>query len=111
MLETGELAWGQSPGLQAGLVLARPGTHRVDVVLEPALLELDVGDRGLRVDDRALEPGQPTAVFGDRGELGQGPAPVRQLGEGRVGGLQVEQPQLDGGVSVHGLPSPSVCRR
>ena len=38
---------------------------------------------------------------GDRRELGQRAPPVRELGQGGVGGLQVEQTQLGGRVGFH----------
>ena len=77
---------------------------RLDVALQPPLLELDVGEpRSAHRPPRCAASAALLLVLGDGGELGQVSAAVVKLGQRGVGGLQVEQAQLDGGVGVHVL--------
>ena len=70
--------------------------------LQPALLARSMSASRSRASTTlASQRSARLRRVGERGELGQRAAAVRELGQRGVGRLQVEQPQLGGGVGVH----------
>jgi len=64
--------------------------------VQAPLVTGDVADPSLDVDDVVVQSGVTLVALSDGREFGQRRAAMRQLGEGGVGALQIEQAQLYG---------------
>ncbi len=107
MLDRLEVLGGAGAGVEPGLVAGGPVAHQLDVGLGLGHLALHVTELGARSHQLVVdEPGLALEV-GELRELRQVGARVGDLVESRVDGLEVEQPQLAGGLGVHGLPPGS----
>ena len=91
------------------LVAVQPVPDRLQLVLGAVLLALQVRDRRVGTDEVGGQPAAGVLEPGDLGVLGQGAATVRQLGEGGVDALQVEQTLLVSLVGSDGVLPP--CAR
>jgi hypothetical protein len=101
MLQAFEFLAGQATALHPLLIAGRAGAHRVHLVLEAALLVGDIARAGLRVQQLVGERGPLSGPFGERGEFGQGVSPMRELGQGGVRGLKIEQSELYRVIGLH----------
>jgi hypothetical protein len=75
-----------------------------DVGLGLLLLAGDVSLGGLGGDQDVVEVTEPVVDLLGLGQLREGAALVRELGQALVDGLQVQQAELGGGVGVQGGP-------
>ena len=94
-------------GVEPGLVAGRPVTHELHVGLGLGDLALHVTELGARAHQLVVDEAGLALEVGELGELGQVGARVDDLVEPGVDGLEVEQPQLAGGLGVHVIPPGS----
>ena len=107
MLDGLEVLGGARAGVQAGPVAGRPVAHQLHVRLGLGDLALDVGQLGARPDELVVDEPRLALEVGQLGELGQMGAGMGDLVEPGVDRLEVEQPQLAGGLGVHDIPPRS----
>ncbi len=94
------LGGGDGTGVQALLVAGGALAHLVHVLLGLGLLAGGVALLGLGGDEEVAQLGQILGQRLDLGVLGQRPAPVRELLEPDVEGLDVEESDLVGRLGV-----------
>ena len=94
-------------GVEPGLVASSAVSDLLHVGVCAGKLTLDVGHLGLRHDDGVLDRAQPSLGLLELRLLRDTRAGVGELLEPGVELLEVEQPQLHGGVGLH--KAPSVC--
>ena len=102
MLERLQLAGRAGAGGEPVLVLLLAGPDLLDVLLQPGDVPVEVVDGDLGADPLVLQRGELPGQRLQLGPLGQGAAAVRELGEGGVDRLKVEQAALSLRVSLHG---------
>ena len=86
---------------EAPLVARRPRTDVSHFGFEPALIRIDIGQPSLQLAASVPRTSVRRVLSASAASSGKCAAPVGQLGKRRIGSLEVEQPQLSGGVGVH----------
>ena len=105
VLDRLEVLGGAGAGVEPGLVAGGPVAHELHVGLGLGDLALHVAELGARAHELVVDEAGLALEVGDLRELGQVAARVGDLVESRVDGLEVEQPQLAGGLGFHGHTS------
>ena len=101
MLQAGDLLGRHAGRGHPLLVLLRAQPDGLHVRFQPALLAGQVGLGRLGVHQLGTQVGCPLLAVGDGGQLRQRPPSVRQLVEGGVHLLQIEQPELYERIGFH----------